>query len=317
MRLNKDEENPCISAMAADSNRWLCHWKSFITIINAVLLNLWLTVNNGLQWLQVWFRVMSDGHQSGYVRGVIFRTAEGQWTVGWYLGGSPFIHIIISMVLLGTFLFSGFALSIYLIYKYHKYIPFKKTCTIPRHPRNFRETISILVAAMLLITFFVGIIGTKIDPNIIVHVKPSNDALIETTVVSAFLEITVVRSASLEVHPSFINKNDLNGSFYCVVKTQKNASWHTNEIETLTISLNGRTIFSMASHFCNSQNGLELEFDKSLFRSSLESENAIEERISILEVNGRLRNGDFFAGNVPITILAYHHAGMARSGATN
>jgi hypothetical protein len=274
-------------------------------IMLSILPVAWLTLTDKWGWFLAYTRVLQDGYNSGYVRGTLFKTAQGFWGINWRLGGQPFIHVILPYVFASIFLLGLTSLFIYLVPKYCSFRRLKKVCTYLRHPKNFRKCISFGIVTTLLIVSLVGITGITIDPNIVVPAEPSKDYLEMTLHLSVEAQVTVIRGTIVEFDPPVIEEHNLTEFIYCTIKAPENSFWNSSDIDTSTIILN-ETISPCSTAVFLSSNGTPFilaRFDKNSLLLLLENQDSIEHRQVTLNISGRLKNGDFFAGSQQVQIV--------------
>jgi len=256
-------------------------------------------------WLQAELRILEDAFRSGYIRGTPFKTSQGYWAIEWRLGGQPFIHAVIPYMFMLISIFGGISCLVYLVRRYYSFRRLKKVVTFLRHPKNFRSAISLGVVAMTLAIFLAGLIGTTVDPNIIIHLEPSKDYLEATIRVSLDCYVEVTRFAIVETVTDVIDRNNMTGWFYCKIKTPENTFWNITDINASTILLNGKLHPTSVSFYTGSNGILSLlvAFDKASLIFLLQNSNSPESHIFTLKISGTLKNGDFFAGSTQVKII--------------
>ncbi len=279
-----------------------------LPIAIAFLAGLWLTLNDKWEWFTISMRVLKDGFYSGYVHGTPFKTAQGHWAVDWRLGGPPFIHVILPYIFTFFLLSAVVPFFICLMRRYYSFRRLKKVCTYLKNPRNFREYISVRCVAAVLIMSIVGLAGivaTTIDPNIIVPAERSKDYFECNMHITAILSITITRYVIVEANPSILYENNMSGWFYCIIKIPENSRWSISDIDTFKILFNDKIIpYIKSVHYDNNSTEFILaKSDKSFLAFLFENEASIKLETVTLKVDGKLKNGDFFAGDTQIRIM--------------
>lgn len=275
------------------------------TIVLFLLMTFFLPLlYDKLGWLQAEWRVLEDGFRSGYMRGTPFKTSQGYWAIEWRLGGQPIIHIIIPHVFMLISLFGGLSCLIYLTRKYYSFRLLKGVVTYLRRPKNFRSSISVSIVAVTLLIFLAGLIGTTIDPNIIIPAEPSKGYLEVNLKISASCYVEITRFVIVETDTDILDRNNMTGWFYCIIKTPENAFWNISDIDVSSILLNGElhpsnTLLHVGS---NDTISLLVTFDKESLMFLFENYDSSRSNILTLSINGTLKNGDFFAGSSQVKI---------------
>lgn len=255
-------------------------------------------------WLQANWRVLQDAFQSGFVRGTPFRNTLGNWAVAWELGGQPFIHIVIHYAFASIFFLGSFSGLIYLVRQYHKFKRLKAIFTYLKHPSSFWKYVSFRIVVALTLMSLVGITGMLINPNLIVPAEPSKNYLGVEIGLSSAVEITITRYAIMRIDPPVLEKNNMTGQFCCIIMSPENATWGVSDIVESTILLNNETHPCSASVHSDSNGTASMlaQFNKESLRYVFEDASFLELGNVTLDINGRLKNGDYFAGSSQLKI---------------
>jgi hypothetical protein len=262
-------------------------------------------VNDARGWILAFGRVLQDGFRSGFMRGTPFKDAQGNWAVAWRLGGAPpFIHTVILYVFLGISIFGITSCSVYALRKYHSFGRLKGIWTYRGRPKSFWSYISAGIVVALVTVSLVGITGTMVNPNLIVPAEPSKNYLGFETRVSATLYVTVIHHAIVRVEPTVLKKDNVTGWLDCIITSPGSEVWKPGDIDASTILLNNVTRPSSVT--CHSESNyaasILAQFDKKLLNYLFEGTGFLEQGIVTLNLNGRLKNGDYFSGNTQLRI---------------
>jgi len=255
--------------------------------------------------LRVNGRVLEDAFRSGFIRGTVFKNAQGHWAIDWRLGGQPIVHIVIPYMFMFISLLGGISCLIYLAKKYYSFRRLKRVVTYLRQPKNFGTSISVSVVAVTLLIFLVGFIGTTTDPNIIIPAKPSKDYLEVNLKITASCYVEITRPVIVETVTDILDRNNMTGWFYCIIKTPENALWKVSDIEISNIVLNDKIQpFDTSLYFDGNDTAYMIAmFDKKSLAFLFEGQDSLELDVIPLTVKGKLKNGDYFAGSSYVKIV--------------
>ena len=134
---------------------------------------------DGFDWLQAYWRVIQDSINSGYVRGMPFRTPEGHWAISWRLGGQPFTYEAFRLTCAIIFVLSITLLSVYSWNRYMR-LRYLKQHVLPENPKvffSFRKCVSLAAVSLLVFMVFLGFSGTRIDHSITIFGPPGESSL--------------------------------------------------------------------------------------------------------------------------------------------
>lgn len=258
-----------------------------------------------LEWLQVYWRTLQEGYQTGYVRGTPYRTTDGHWATRWRLGGQPFIHVVIPLVFWVLFVVPiSFLIPTYLLPKYRLFRRLRGAVVHPKNFLKFRRCVSLYFIAVVLMISLVGFTGTKIDPNMIISAEPSSDCLGIGISLRVECSVTITRFAIITFCPFIFDENMERYWLYCRIEKPREASWRITEVDESTISLNGTAIPSYVeiTQQGNATEFMLVRFDVISLLSFVERPTFQESSSVNLRVEGRLKSGEFFAGSSQVLI---------------